>query len=444
MLNTFLNFVLTNKLFSKRDKILATVSGGVDSVVLVDLLFQGGFNFAIAHCNFQLRGKESDDDELFVKELAAKMEVPFFRAAFDIKTQVEKDGVSTQMAARNVRYDWFEKLRTTLDYHIIATAHHKNDSLETVLYNLTKGTGLAGLHGIKPKINHLVRPLLFATKDEIKDYALQCSLSWREDSSNASNKYHRNLIRNEVIPLLRKINPNLETTFETTLDRLQATDDFFTSQVDAIKNIILERREDDYWLSIKTLKKYAGIEVVLHHVLGDFGFNYHQVKQIIQSFDAQSGKVFHSVGYVLNVDRFYLVISPVQDEFSERLIYDGLKPVIAPGFKLVFEEFNSDNFSIDRSINCACIDLDRINFPIALRSWQKGDWFIPLGMTKKKKLSDFMIDEKIPVNLKSRTFVLTANNNIFWVVGHRIDNRYKITNSTRRILKIVKKPNNDD
>ena len=431
-------------MFTKNQKILVAVSGGVDSVVLVDLLKKANYNFAIAHCNFHLRDEESDGDESFVEQLAQDLDVPFFCDNFDVKTEANEKGISIQMAARNMRYDWFLRLCSQFEYDVIATAHHKNDSIETVLYNLTKGTGLAGLHGIQPKLNSVVRPMLFATKEDVLEYAKSQSLSWREDSSNTSNKYFRNLIRNEVIPLLKNINPNLEETFQVSIEKLKYTEDFFLAQVDSIKSILVEERGGDYWISIPLLKKYKGFEIILFQILSEFGFNYSQVRQIFQSFNSQSGKVFHSPVYLLSIDRSYLVITPHADEVSEQQIFDLTKPLKSLNFELRFEILDNSDLVIDPSKDIAFIDLDEIEFPIKLRSWNQGDRFYPLGMTKKKKLSDFLIDNKVPVNLKSRIFVLTTNNSIFWVIGHRIDNRFKITKSSRRVLKIVKQPNTDD
>ncbi len=438
MLNRFLNFIRENKLFTKNQKILVAVSGGVDSVVLVDLLKKGNYHFAVAHCNFHLRGNESDGDESFVEQLALDLNVPFFCEDFDVKSEAKESGVSIQMAARNARYDWFLRLCSQFEYDVIATAHHKNDSIETVLYNLTKGTGLAGLHGIQPKLNSVVRPMLFATKENVLEYAESQSLDWREDSSNTSNKYFRNLIRNEVIPILKKINPNLEETFEVSVEKLKYTEDFFLSQVDSIKNILVEERGGDYWISIPSLKKYKGFEIILFQILSEFGFNYTQVRQVFQSFNSQSGKVFYAPSYLLSIDRSYLVITSHAEEVAEQQIFDISESVKGPNFELRFEIIDNNNLFIDPSKDIAFIDLDEIEFPIKLRAWSRGDRFYPLGMTKKKKLSDFLIDNKVPINLKSRIFVLTTNNSIFWVIGHRIDNRFKVTKKTRRVLKIEK------
>jgi tRNA(Ile)-lysidine synthase len=438
MLKKFLSYITEKQLFNlETERVLLAVSGGMDSVVMSHLFYKAKINFAIAHINFGLRGEESDADEVFVKKLAKKYKVPFFFEIFETEAFAKQEKVSIQMAARILRYQWLDKLRLTEGFAYIATAHHLNDTLETVFFNITKGTGISGLHGIQPKNKHLIRPLLFADKEEIYSYIVDNQLAWREDSSNQSGKYQRNLIRNEVVPLLKTINPNLENTIAQTIERVTAVERIFEGEVVRLKAQVYREHQGTCFLNYERLREETEPLIKLHALLKDFHYSYNQVRDIWQVLDGEPGKRFESPTHLLVKDRSELVITPklLQAYISESLEADQ-KEFQNGVFHLKTEVLAAADFKIPSSNTIASLDLDTLQFPLKIRKWKEGDWFCPLGMNKKKKLSDFMIDEKIPLNLKDRVWVVTSNGSIVWVIGHRIDNRFKLTDKTTQIYKL--------
>jgi tRNA(Ile)-lysidine synthase len=435
MQQRFCQYISENNLFGLKDRVLLAVSAGIDSVTMCHLFHKAGYEFGIAHCNFGLRGEESDEDENFVKKLARKYKVPFFVRHFDTKSFAEKEKISTQMAARDLRYAWFSELLTKENYVAVASAHHQNDVLETVLLNLTKGTGLAGLHGIKPKNGNVIRPLLFATRDDICEYVTEHQLSWREDSSNESNKYQRNLLRNEVIPLLKKVNPNLEHTMQQTVEKMEAAEKIVTDHIKKAGERIIRKEGEVTFLDFQKLSGEKENLLILFELLKSFGFNYADVKNIWEALGGESGKRFESPTHTLVKDRAALVIT-VKDlkEFMSFDIQDDIKEINNGAFKLSFQKVENKNFSIPSSRDTAVLDMEKMDFPLELRKWKEGDWFCPLGMNKKKKLSDFFIDNKVPLNLKDKIWVITSKGSIAWIPGYRIDERFKITDKTKKLL----------
>lgn len=437
MLEKFVAYVHEKELFALEDKIILAVSAGIDSVVMCHLFHLAKFNFAIAHCNFGLRGEESEEDELFVKKLAKKYKVPFFIDHFEVAAFAEKEKISIQMAARALRYNWFQNLLDAEGYQYIAAAHHLNDSIETLLLNLTKGTGIAGLHGIQPKVNRLIRPLLFADKEEIYAFVVEHQLGWREDSSNQSVKYQRNLIRNEVIPLLKNINPSLENTMKQTIERLTAVEQLFQLEVERARQKLIRKEGEIIYVDFILLKQESQPLIKLYELIKDNHFSYTQAQDIWQVLDAEPGRLFDSPTHTLVKDRKDLIISPKQmQDFISANIHENQTFFSNESLELHIGELSATNFIIPTQATMACLDKQLLQFPLKLRRWKEGDWFCPLGMNKKKKLSDFLIDLKIPLNLKSRIWVLTSNGSIVWIIGHRIDNRFKITDKTAHILQI--------
>jgi tRNA(Ile)-lysidine synthase len=441
MLQNFCQFITENTLFTPDEKIIVAVSGGIDSVCMAALFAEAKFNFAIAHCNFELRGAESDEDEEFVKKLAKKYKVPFFVQHFNTAEFAEREKISIQMTARELRYVWFNDLLAQQKYDKIAVAHHQNDVLETMLLNLVRGTGIAGLHGISPAKGKVVRPLLFANREEIMQYVAEHNLGWREDSSNESNKYSRNLIRNEVVPLLKKLNPDIENTIKQTSEKVSAAERIYEQHIEKLRKEIFIKENEAQYFSLEKFVKNNGNIPVLFELLKDYGFSYSVVSEIFSSLESSPGKKFESITYLLVKDREQLVITRKDlSEFMSLLIDEGVSEITTGNFKLKINSSSKENFKISSSKDIACLDQEKLKFPLELRKWKEGDWFCPLGMNKKKKLSDFLIDQKIPLNLKDKIYVLTSNGAVTWVVGHRVDDRFKITEKTEKILSVKYNP----
>eukprot|EP00388_Colpodella_angusta_P003916 GDKJ01013428.1.p2 GENE.GDKJ01013428.1~~GDKJ01013428.1.p2 ORF type:complete len:443 (+),score=76.82 GDKJ01013428.1:1869-3197(+) len=436
MLNEFLTFINKQNLIQPSQKVLLAVSGGMDSVVMCDLFSKAKLDFAIAHCNFGLRGEESNEDEMFVKKLSIKYKVPFYVTTFQTADFAENEKISTQMAARILRYEWFEKIRTQHQFDYIATAHHQNDVLETVLLNLTKGTGIAGLHGIRVKNGHIIRPVLFAEKEGVFDYVVENQIIWREDSSNESNKYQRNLIRNEVVPLLKQINPNLENTIQQTVERITAVEDIFEQEMEMLRKQITWSDSQAIYVNYKAIQTLSQPVIKLAELLKPYNFSYQQSQDIFEAFDKESGKTFLTPTHTLVKDRTELVITAKNlQAFTSKTIEKNNVVVEFGDRMLNIGEFTEieEGFVVPTAKKLACLDADKIRFPLQLRKWKEGDWFCPLGMNKKKLISDFLIDQKVPLNLKKEVYLLTSNGSIVWVIGFRIDDRFKVTDKTAKI-----------
>lgn len=442
MLNSFNTYIKKEKLFSKTDTILLTVSGGIDSIVLCELFHQAGYKFGIAHCNFQLRDEESDIDELFVEELAEKYEVQFHSVSFDTSTFAKKNKLSIQVAARQLRYQWFEEIRIQFDYKYIATAHHQDDSIETFFINLIRGTGISGLHGILPKQNNIIRPLLFTGKEQIEVFAKKNKLEHREDSSNASDKYVRNKIRHKLIPLLKELNPNIHKTIAEDIQRLNDTEKVYKKEITDKRSKIIKEDKNGIRISIKELKKLKPIEPYLFEFLYPLGFNSATVDEIIESLNGQSGKQFYSATHRLIKDRDFLIVEngiPISigrkmENGKSHSIKKSQKSLIIGEQQLNFKSVSkTKNYKLKTSNESANIDFDKLQFPLELRKWEKGDVFYPLGMKGKKKLSNFFIDKKISISEKENTWLLTSANKIVWVIGLRLDDRFKVTDKTTKI-----------
>ncbi|HEY4650051.1 MAG TPA: tRNA lysidine(34) synthetase TilS [Pontibacter sp.] len=437
MLQKVSGFIQAHALCQPESRILAAVSGGIDSVVLCEVLHQLKYTFAIAHCNFGLRAEDAEADQLFVKKLAKKYDVPFFTENFNTRAFAEQEKLSIQMAARTLRYSWFEQVRQQENYDYIATAHHSNDLTETILLHLTKGTGIAGLHGIPAKNGHIIRPLLTVTKDDIFEYVTERRLIWREDSSNETTKYQRNKIRHEVIPVLKEINPSLEETMQHTAERVSHAEAIVAAYIENLRAQSIKEAEHATYISLAPLQQATGLPVVLHELLRPFNYSYSVVLELVAALEGISGKQFDSPTHTLVKDRDQLVITPRNlSSFGSITIAEGQTEAEAGNLHFSIKYVDAVNYKLNTKPHVAALDAGQLKFPLKLRGWQEGDWFVPLGMNGKKKISDFLIDRKVPANLKSQTLVLVSDQSIAWVVNQRLDNRFKVTDKTQQVVEI--------
>lgn len=440
MLTLFLSFLQKQNLITDtRKETLLTVSGGVDSVVLCYLFKQAGLPFAIAHCNFNLRGKESDGETQFVHNLAEYYKVAFYSTRFQTKDFSAAHSISTQMAARTLRYYFFHSLLESHGLNQIATAHHWDDSVETILLNFIKGTGIGGFSGIQPINGKIIRPLLFARKQEIINYAKQEKLIWREDSSNKDIYYQRNFIRNKVIPLLHKINPNFEETTKDTCKKLTDTGRFFENHVREIAKEILFFRDGLWYMAIDKIAHLPWAATVSFEILRSYGFTFEQIKNLIVA-PKGSGKVIYSKDYELSTDRGQWIIGKkalFNLPILPKAIPEGTEQIQYDSDMLHFKSYEKDGYLIKKIAIIAALDYNTLQFPLIVRPWKHGDIFHPLGMKGRKKVSDLLIDFKVPIAIKKKVLVLTTNNQIVWVIGYRIDERFKVSDTTKKILEVV-------
>jgi tRNA(Ile)-lysidine synthase len=437
MTEAFKSFIAKNHLCSDEQKILLAVSGGIDSVVMTDLFCNAGFECIILHCNFGLRGEESEGDEAFVRSLSASYELPVYVKKFKTGEYAEEKGISIQMAARELRYQWFDEISNEPGNNVIATAHNLNDSIETVLLNMSRGTGIKGLTGIPIVNEKYIRPLLFATRMEITDYARKNHLQYREDSSNASKKYRRNKVRHDLIPLFEEINPSFIRTMSENIRRFKESHTIYKKEVEKIRNDIFINRGTHIEVDIVSVAALQPRGSWLYELFSEFGFSMEQCRNIEKILNADSGKQFISPSHRLFRDREKFLIFEVEKTSFERYYIDSPDSKAALPFSMDIEVMTrADLDSFPESKDIACFDLDKLNFPLVLRRWQHGDYFFPLGMEQMKKVSDFYIDNKIPLPVKNRIWILTSGKKIVWIVGLRIDNRFKITEKTTHILKL--------
>jgi len=442
MLHELRQFISEKQLFSPDERILLTVSGGIDSVVLFHLFVKAGFSFAVAHCNFTLRGTESDEDEQFVSDLAIKYGVSFHVKRFDTSTFASDNALSIQMAARELRYSWFDELAETYHYKYIATAHQLNDIIETTLINLSRGTGIAGLHGIPEKNGKIIRPLLFSSRNAIRAYAEENNLAWREDSSNVEEKYARNLIRHQVVPALKKLNPNLEEIFKQNTERFKGTEQLYRFHIEQYKTQLLEKTGEGYAISIADVDATAAPFTILTEILLPFGFNFTTIQTIYKNRFQESGSVYYSPNYIVQKDRTHWQLYSIEHlgDFEYSIDVDT-ESIEIPGGSLSFQMIGVEQFKgFTHSRTIAYIDAAAITWPMKLRNWTEGDRFQPFGMAGMKKVSDYLIDNKVANNQKKKIPILISNNDILWIVGYRTSEKCKITDSSEKILICTYKP----
>ena len=436
MIQRFIKYINDNHLFNQADTVLVGVSGGIDSVVLLDLLDKAGYSVAIAHCNFRLRGAESDGDERLVSELARKYDAPLFKKSFDTADYAQENKISIEMAARDLRYQWFEMIRTTHHFDCIAVAHHRDDQLETFFLNLIRGTGLAGLSGMRPVNGKIVRPLLFATREEIEKYRHENFLDFREDSSNQSLDYQRNKIRHTLLPVMETLNPSFREGLIRTMSHLEDVSKICDRAIHQAWERVALRKGNDYLISIAELKLIDPLPTYLFEFLKPYGFNSMVLGDIVLSLDGISGKQFISQTHRLVRDRDSLILTPLLSENRKQFyLEEGINELIFPVHLKISVAEKKDKFEIPDSRFVACIDRDCVQFPLLIRRWQQGDYFKPLGMSGLKKISDFFIDSKLSLPEKENVWILANGEQVVWIIGHRLDDRYKITSGTQHILR---------
>lgn len=416
-------FIEEKRLIASKSKVLVALSGGSDSVALLRVLLQLNFNCEAAHCNFHLRGDESNRDELFVRRLCDDLQVPLNVTHFATEDYAEEKGLSIEMAARELRYDWFEKLRKSTGADVVAVAHHLDDSVETFLLNLTRGTGINGLKGIPVKNGHIVRPLLEVSRDEILSYLKDLHQDFVTDSTNLENVYMRNKIRLDIIPLFRLINPSFcESVAETSGRLAEVAAVYQQAMKESLHRVCISENEVD----ISLLKKEIAPTSVLHEWLAPYGFNASQLQDILHSLDGESGRMFYAKKWQLLRDRERLILREVNSKKEMP--------------ELIVKRIRKDpNFQVIRNRMVACLDADKVRFPFEVRKWRSGDTFIPYGMRGRKKVRDYLRDRKLSLYEKEEQLVVECGGEIVWLVNERVDQRFCVTDETREVLQLTLK-----
>lgn len=433
MIHTVRLYIEKYQLLSDDQPVLVGLSGGADSVALLGVLARLGYRCVAMHCNFHLRGEESDRDEAFAREFAESLEVPFRKIDFDTTAYAEEKHVSIEMAARELRYAWFEETRQQLGAQAIAVAHHRDDSVETVLMNLVRGTGIRGMAGIRPKNGFIVRPLLCVSREEIVSWLADQGFSFMTDSTNLSDAYTRNFIRLNVLPLLERINPAARNTIARSAEHLSAAEAIYIYVVDQARKEVLLPGDR---LSIAALMRYPAPDTILYELLKPFSFTRLVSDDIFAALTKESGKIFYSRTHRLVKDREHLLVVPLEDTKGDHTFVVNFEegkwqgPIELSCRELVI---NTDIY-IEKNKRVAYLDYDKLIFPLTLRTWKEGDWFIPFGMKGRKKLSDYFSDQKFSRFQKERTWLLCSGDTIVWLVGERADNRFRIDKSTKRAL----------
>ena len=431
MLSQFKKHIDENFSFLKEKKLLIACSGGVDSVVLTHLIKNLNFEMALAHCNFSLRGKESDGDEMFVIGFANKLNIPVFAETFDTHKFADDHKISTQMAARTLRYTWFDGVLNNFKFDYLLTAHHLDDDLETFFINISRGTGLSGLTGIPKQNERFIRPLLNFSRDQIESYAKTNKLQWREDSTNQKADYLRTKLRLDVIPQFKETNETLLKNFQKTQHNLNAAQNLIEDYMALIYKLVVSETSEAYKINITKLIELPHIDALLYELLKNFGFT--EWTDVSNLLNAQTGKKVFSKTHLLLKNRDELVLTKItSDKINEQFLVS--KEGISKPITLKLETTKYINES---GKNIIYVDADTLNFPLTIRKWKTGDSFQPFGMKGKKKLSKFFKDEKLSLNEKDKTWILLCDEKILWVIGYRMDDCFKVTETTSKILKIT-------
>ncbi len=438
MLEKTSDFITRNKLVADNDSLLLAVSGGIDSMVMLSIFRQLNYSISVAHCNFSLRGKESDNDQKFVLEYCSRERIPFFTKTFNTLKFAEENGLSIQMAARELRYSWFEEVRSENNFDSILLGHNWDDVIETFFINLARGTGIKGLTGIKPSNGRLARPLLYASREDIEKYASDNKIDYREDSTNIETKYKRNKIRHKIIPLFNELNPSFLSSMELTIKHLDEAQEVINNNIKIVKDRVFVTRNADISVKINDLLGLEPIDLYIYELFNDFGIGQNGIDELKKLISASPGKQITTKTHTILKDRDELLISKAVENnqnISESLTVDKVQDIKGYQIKVV----PAADIIISKDSNTAYLDYDKIKFPLTIRKWKEGDWFYPLGMKGKKKLSDFFVDLKIPLNRKDSINIFLSDGRILWVAGYRIDNRFCVTDLTRDVLVISMK-----
>ena len=436
MRNKIKKYIEEQELLNLQSKIIVGLSGGADSVVLLSILHALGYECVAAHCNFHLRGKESDQDECFAADYAVSLGVPFLKIDFDTQFIASERKISIEMAARDLRYDWFEQLRKEYSADAIAVAHHQDDCIETLLLNLIRGTGISGLTGIKPRNGFIVRPMLCVGKGEVLQYARKNEIPYQIDSSNLKDEYTRNKIRLQLLPLLQSLNPSVDTSLLRTMEHLNEVSKIYQTHIKEVKEKVWSG--DNKTIHIPALLTCPSPESVLFEILKEYDFGKEVIQDVYQALESQSGKKFYSGTYSLIKDRDYFRLISLE-QLEENLVYYINEDETERTFPLPMKIFTQERANVPEIIKdkrIAYFDADKLEFPLVLRKWEKGDRFIPFGMNGSQKLSDYFNDHKFTKPDKENTWILCSGQEIIWVVGQRTDNRFRITSETKRIRTI--------
>ena len=444
LLKKFGLYIKEQNLFQPKDRLLLAVSGGIDSVVLCALCKADGYEFEIAHCNFQLRGNDSQRDEAFVKALAEKYEVPFHLKIFDTTEYAITSKKSIETAARDLRYDWFIDLLSSSQQNesskldLLLTGHHADDNMETVVMNFFRGTGIHGLKGILPTNGKIIRPLLFARRSELESYATQHGLGFVTDHTNLENDYTRNYFRNTILPLVKETYPEAPNNVLKNIQRFRETEILFEQALEKHKKNLLEYRGKEVHIPVLKLLQTIPLATVFHEIIKEYGFTAHQTDEAILLLKSETGKYIQSATHRIIKNRSWLIISSIQSTEAQHILIkeDDLQIDFSSGF-LSIEKKDIETFKISDNPMIAQLDFSKITFPLLLRKWKTGDYFYPLGMQKKKKLGRFLSDQKLSITQKENVWILEMDLKIIWVVGIRIDNRFKVTDTTRKIYSIL-------
>jgi len=426
-------YIIQHQLLSGEKPVVVGISGGADSVALLHILVSLGYKCIAAHCNFNLRGDESFRDEQFTIDFTKRLQVPLCKISFETNKYAQENRLSVEMAARELRYRWFEELLNTYDADAVAVAHHRDDSVETLLINLTRGSGITGLTGIKPKNGNVVRPLLCVSREDIYAYIENNGLEYVTDSSNSSDIYTRNFIRLKVIPLLEEINPSVKASLARTANHLYDASLIYNHSIEEARRVIIQNNR----LSISALLSFPAPATILYEMLKPYGFSRTVCESIFTVLEKDSGKIFYSSTHRLLKDRSDLLIDVLSGEDNRAYLINleddnvDLPVELKPEIVVIKEDYQ-----IEKDKKFAYFDFDKLSFPLVLRHWQEGDWFVPFGMKGKKKISDYFSDKKFSLFDKEKTWLLCSGQDVIWIVGERTDNRYRIEKTTKRVLKL--------